>query len=124
MTGNEMPEPDDAADPRQAALEEISRGLGHGLEIVLAFAAGFTLVATIGLMLAAGGGREHLANRLGVAVMGMLALGGIDHVAFRLARRRLSPLEPDPPGYRQFVVWSSIALLLAGVLLLGLAWFL
>lgn len=92
--------------------------------MLLAFAAGFTLIFSAGLMVVIGGGRAHLAGRLMIAVTALLALGAIDSGATRLAKRRRPLLAPDSPGYRRFVVWSALGLLLAAMLLLGLAWFL
>jgi hypothetical protein len=91
---------------------------------LLAFAAGFTVIFSAGLMVALGGGRAHLAGRLGIALAALLALGAIDSGATRLAKRHRPLLAPDPPGYRRFVVWSALGLLVVAVLLLGLAWFL
>lgn len=116
-------EPEDPEQPATNALEAHARAAGRVLEIVLAFAAGFTLIFTVGLLFAIGGGRDLLAGRLAVAVAGLLALGAIDTQAGRYARRRRPILGPDPPGYRQYVVWSAVGLGLAGALLLGLAWF-
>jgi hypothetical protein len=92
--------------------------------MLLAFTAGFVLMFSVGLMFAIGGGRNHLAGRLTVAAAAMLLLGWLDTQATRIARRRQPVLAPDTAGYRRFAVWSSIGLLLAWALLLGLAWFL
>jgi hypothetical protein len=78
----------------------------------------------VGLMFAIGGGPELLKDRLIVAIAALLILGGLDTQATRLARRRQPLLAPDTAGYRRFLVWSSLGLLLAAVLLLSLAWFL
>jgi hypothetical protein len=94
------------------------------LGVLLAFLAGFTLVFSVSLMFAIGGGREHLAGRLVVAIAAWLFLGWLDTHASRLAERRRALLGPDSPGYRRFVVWSAAGLFLAAALLLGLAWFL
>jgi hypothetical protein len=90
---------------------------------LLAFIAGFTVIFSVGLMLAIGGGRNHLAGRLTVAVAALLLLGWLDTQATRLARRRQPLLAPDTAGYRRFAVWSAYGFLLAAVLLLGHAWF-
>lgn len=92
--------------------------------VLLAFVAGFTVIFAVGLMVTIGGGREHLAGRLSVAVAALIVLGWLDTQATRLARRRQPVLAPDSAGYRRFAVWSSLGLLLTAVLLLGLAWFL
>jgi hypothetical protein len=94
------------------------------LGVLLAFMAGFVLVFSVGLMFAIGGGREHLAGRLTVAIAALVLLGWFDTQATRLARRRQPLLAPDPPGNRRFAVLSSLGLFLAAVLLLGLAWYL
>jgi hypothetical protein len=92
--------------------------------VLLAFTAGFVLVFSVGSMFAIGGGREHLAGRLAVAIIALLLLGWFDTQATRLARRRQPLLAPYTAGYRRFQVWSSLGLFLAAVLLLGLAWYL
>jgi hypothetical protein len=92
--------------------------------VLLAFLAGFTIVFSVGLMFAIGGGRAHLAGRLTVAVAALFVLGALDTQAGRLAARRRPLLAPDPPGYRRYVVWSALGLLIAAALLLGLAWYL
>jgi hypothetical protein len=92
--------------------------------VMLAFMAGFVLVFSVGLIFALGGGRERLAGRLTIAIAALLFLGWLDTHATRLAQRRRPLLAPDTTGYRRFVVWSSSGLLLATVLLLGLALFL
>jgi hypothetical protein len=94
------------------------------LGVLLAFVAGFVLIFGVGLTFAIGGGREHLAGRLTVAIAASLLLGWLDTQATRLARRRQPLLGPDSAGYRRFVVWSSSGLLLATALLIGLAWYL
>jgi hypothetical protein len=91
---------------------------------LLAFLAGFVLVVAVTLIFTIGGGREHLAGRLTVAIPALLVLSWLDSYAVQLAKRRESLLAPDSPSHRQFVVWSSLALLLAAVVLLGLACFL
>lgn len=101
-----------------------SQGLESTLGILLAFVAGFVLIFSVGLLFAIGGGRQHLAGRLIVATAALLLLGWVDTQGTRLARRRQPLLAPDTAGYRQFAVWSSLALFLAAALLLGLAWYL
>ena len=92
--------------------------------VFLAFIAGFVLMFSVGLMFAIGGGRGHLAGRLTVAIAALLLLGWLDTQATRIAKRRQPVLAPYTPGYRRFAVWSSLGLLLASALLLGLAWYL
>jgi hypothetical protein len=94
------------------------------LGVLLAFMAGFVLVFGVGSMLAIGGGQEHLAGRLAVAIAALLLLGWFDTQATRLAARRQPLLAPNTPGYRRFQLWSGLGLLLAAVLLLGLALYL
>jgi hypothetical protein len=60
----------------------------------------------------------------GLAIPALLLLSWLDSYAMQLAKRRESLLGPDSPGYRRFVVWSSVGLLLSAVVLLGLACFL
>jgi hypothetical protein len=106
------------------ALDTASQTTEGLLGVLLAFAAGFVLIFSVGLMFAIGGGPELLKDRLILAITALLLLGGLDTQATRLARRRQPLLAPDTAGYRRFLVWSSLGLLLAAVLLLGLAWFL
>jgi hypothetical protein len=117
-------EPSHPGEEHSSALAEHARRVERLLGLLLAFAAGFTVVFSAGLMVAVGGGRAHLGGRLAVAVAGLLLLGVIDTQATRLAKRRRPLLTPDPPGYRRFVVWSTLGLLVAAVLLFGLAWYL
>jgi hypothetical protein len=104
-----------------------SEGLDTGqraIGVLLAFTAGFTLMFSVGLMFAIGGGRDHLAGRLTVAIAALLLLGWLDTQADRIAKRRQPVLAAYTAGYRRFAVWSSLGLLLAAALLLGLAWYL
>jgi hypothetical protein len=101
-------------------LDVAQRTLGP----LLAFLAGFVLVFAIALMVTIGGGQRHFAGRLSVAVPALLLLGWLDSYATQVARRREPLLRPDSPGYRQFVIWSSLGLLLSAIVLLGLACYL
>ena len=105
-------------------MARLARGMERWLWLMLGFAAGFVLIFAVGLMLAMGGGRAHLAGRLIIAVAALVALAGVDTAATRLAQHRRPVLAPDPPWYRRFVVWSSIGMLVVAVVLLGMAWFL
>jgi hypothetical protein len=111
-------------EPLLRTLDTASRATERVLGALLAFAAGFVLVFSVGLMFAIGGGPELLKGRWILAIAALFILGGLDTQATRLARRRQPLLAPDTAGYRRFLVWSSLGLLLAAVLLLGLAWFL
>jgi hypothetical protein len=111
-------------EPLVQALDTATRATEGVLGVILAFAAGFVLIFSVGLMFAIGGGREHLWGRLAVAIAALLILGGLDTQATRLARRRQPLLGPDSPTYRRFAVWSAFGMLLATALLLGLAWYL
>jgi hypothetical protein len=119
-----MAEPIEPGGKEVDALKQHARSAGRFLQGLLAFLAGFIVIFSAGLMFAIGGGRPHLAGRLTVAIAALLLLGWLDTQATRLARRREPLLGPDSAGYRRFVVWSAVGLLLATVLLLGLAWFL
>ena len=123
-TGQEGPsstgEPKPLGTDPSAGLDSAQSIMG----VLLAFTAGFVLMFSVGLMFAIGGGRNHLAGRLTVATAALLLLGWLDTQATRIARRRQPVLAPDTAGYRRFAVWSSLGLLLASALLLGLAWFL
>jgi hypothetical protein len=114
------PQPESADQVAPQSLDAPGATMG----VMLAFAAGFVFIFSVGLMFAIGGGREHLRGRLMVAVPALLLLGWLDTMATRVAKRRQSLLGPDTPGYRRYVVLSASGLLLAMVLLLGLAWYL
>ena len=94
------------------------------LQMLLAFLAGFILILGMGLMLAVGGGRSHLAGRLIIAVAALLLLGWLDTHATRVAQRHRPLLAPDSAGYRRYVIASAVGLVGAAGLLLGIAWFL
>lgn len=111
-------------EPLVQSLDTTSRALGGMLGVLLAVVAGFTIVFSVGLMFAIGGGRSHLAGRLTVAIPALLVLGWLDTHATRLARRREPLLGPNSAGYRRFLVSTAVGLFLAAALLLGLAWYL
>jgi hypothetical protein len=113
-------EPRSAGSETSGGLDAAQRTLGP----MLAFMAGFVLVFAIALIFTIGGGQKHLAGRLSVAIPALLLLGWLDSYATQVAKRREPLLGPDSPGYRQFVVWSSLGLLLSAVVLLGLACYL
>ena len=110
--------------PLLRTLDTASRATERLLGMLLAFIAAFTLIFSVGVMFAMGGGPELLKGRLAVAIAALFLLGWLDTQATRLARRRQPLLAPDTAGYRRFAVLSSLGLLLAEVLLLGLASFL
>jgi hypothetical protein len=111
-------------EPFVQALDTVGHAIGGGLGVLLAFVASFTLVSSVGLMFAIGGGQSHLAGRLTVAIPALLILGWLDTQATRLARRREPLLRPYSAGYRRYALLSAWGLLVAAALLLGLAWFL
>jgi hypothetical protein len=113
-------EPRSAGSETSGGLDAAQRTLGP----MLAFMAGFVLVFAIALIFTIGGGQKHLAGRLSVAIPALLLLGWLDSYATQVAKRREPLLGPDSPGYRQFVMWSSLGLLLSAVVLLGLACYL
>ena len=91
---------------------------------ILAVAALATLVLSLVIMVDIGGGRMNLADRLVIAVVGVVILGGLDTQATRLVRRRRPLLAPDPAWYRRFIVWSSLGWLATAALLLAVALYL
>ena len=111
-------------EPLLRTLDTVSRATEGPFGMLLAFVAGFVLIFSVGLVFAIGGGPEHRPGRLTVAIAALLLLGWLDTQATRLAKRRQPLLAPDTAGYRRFLVWSSLGLCLAAVLLLGLAWYL
>ena len=110
--------------PLVQTVDTIGRATGGLLGVLLAFVAGFTIVFSVGLMFAIGGGPSHLPGRLTVAIAALLFLGWLDTHATRLARRREPLLGPNSAGYRRFVVSSVLGLFMAAAVLLGLAWYL
>jgi hypothetical protein len=91
---------------------------------LLAVAVVVTITLSVIIMIDIGGGRSNLADRLVVAVVSIVILGALDTQATKLAQRRRPLLAPDPPGYRRFVIWSSLSLLAVAGVMLCLAWYL
>lgn len=108
----------------QDALKQTSQRVERVYIVFVGSAALVTVVISIGLLFVIGGGPGHLVGRLVVAVAAILVLGWLETHASFLAKRHRPLLAPDPPRYRRFVVWSSLGMLAATVLLLGLAWYL
>ena len=113
---------DHLEEERQQTVRVVS-GL-HRLLLVFLLS-GVTATVLLGLffMTTVGRGREHLGGRLAVAAAAILLLGLIDGHANRLMNRKRPLHAPDPPGYRRFIVWSSIAFFVPAALLLGAALF-
>ena len=107
---------------RQKTARLVS-SLHRFLLIFLLSGAAATVLLGLFLMMTVGRGGEHLAGRLAVAAAAILLLGLVDGHANRLMNRKRPLLAPDPPGYRRFAVWSSIAFFVPAALLLGLALF-
>jgi hypothetical protein len=91
---------------------------------ILALAALATVVLAVVIMLDIGGGRANLADRLVIAVVAVVILGGLDTQATRLVNRRRPLLYPDPRWYRRFVLWSSLGWLATSAFLLAIGWYL
>ena len=91
---------------------------------ILAVAAVATLVLAVVIMVDIGGGRQNLADRLVIAVVAVVILGGLDTQATRLVRRRRPLLAPDPVWYRRFIIWSSLGWLATAALLMVVALYL
>lgn len=91
---------------------------------ILAVAALATVVLAVVIMIDIGGGRSNLADRLVIAVVAVVILGGLDTQATRLVNRRRPLLAPDPRWYRRFIVWSSLGVLTTSGMLLAAAWYL
>lgn len=105
-------------------FDRFTRTTERVLHVVLAVAAACTLISGIVFMFVIGGGRDHLAGRVTVAVAAVFLLGAIDTSATRLVNRRRPLLGPDPPAYRRFVLWAALGLATTAALLFGLALFL
>jgi hypothetical protein len=91
---------------------------------ILALAAIATVVLAVVIMLDIGGGRSNLADRLVIAVVAVVILGGLDTQATRLVHRRRPLLSPDPRWYRRFIVWSALGWLATSAFLLAVGWYL
>lgn len=98
-------------------------GLHRLLLTFLLSGAAAAILLGLFLMTTVGRGREHLGGRLAVAAAAILLLGLIDGHANRLMNRKRPLMAPDPPGYRRFAIWSSIAFFVPATLLLGMALF-
>lgn len=107
---------------RQESARVVS-ALHRYLLIFLLSGAAATVLLGIFLMTTVGRGREHLGGRLAVAGAAILLLGLIDGHANRLMNRKRPLFAPDPPGYRRFEIWSSLAFFIPAALLLGAALF-
>ena len=117
-----MPSTDPLEEERQKTARVVA-GLHRYLLIFLLSGATATVLLGLFLMMTVGAGREHLGGRLGVAGAAILLLGLIDGHANRLMNRKRPINAPDPPGYRRFALWSSIAFFVPAALLLGVALF-
>jgi hypothetical protein len=91
---------------------------------ILALAALATVLLAVVIMVDIGGGRAHLADRLVIAVVAVVILGGLDTQATRLVNRRRPLLHPDPTWYRRFVVWSALGWLAISAFLLAIGLYL
>jgi len=91
---------------------------------ILALAAIATVVLAVVIMIDIGVGRSNLADRLVIAVVAVMILGGLDTQATRLVHRRRPLLSPDPSWYRRFIVWSSLGWLATSAVLLAIGWYL
>ena len=114
-------QPTDSLEEERQRTERLVSGLHRLLLVFLLSGAAATILLGVFLMATVGHGRAHLGGRLAVAVAAILLLGLIDGHANRLMNRKRPLLAPDPPGFRRFVVWSSIAFFFTAVLLLGFA---
>ena len=115
--------PTDPLEDERQKTARVVAGLHRFLLIFLLSGATATVLLGLFLMMTVGSGREHLGGRLAVAAAAILLLGLIDGHANRLMNRKRPLLAPDPPGYRRFGIWSSIAFFVAAALLLGVALF-
>ena len=91
---------------------------------LLALAALATIVLAVVIMVDIGRDPSNLGDRLVIAVVAVVILGGLDTQATRLVQRRRPLLAPDPRWYRRFIVWSSLGWLATSGLLLAGAWYL
>ena len=113
----------DPIDDERDNSARLVAGLHRLLLVFLLSGATATILLGLFLITTVGRGREHLGGRLAVAVAAILLLGLIDGHANRLMNRKRPLLAPDPPGYRRFVIWSSVAFFVPAALLLGMALF-
>ena len=116
-------EPTESLDHERQKTAQLVSGLHRFLLIFLLSGATATVLLGLLLMMTVGKGRENLGGRLAVAAAAILLLGLIDGHANKLMNRKRPLHAPDPPGYRRFVVWSSIAFFVPAALLMAMALF-
>jgi hypothetical protein len=105
------------------SLGELARWLDRFLRIFLGVVAVGIVAGAVLLMLTMDGGSRSQGGRLYVAVAALLLLGAVDRQYARLAERRrpLLMVGPGEAAYWRYVVRSAGLLLLAAVVLVGLA---
>lgn len=113
----------DRGNDEQRNSARVVAGLHRLLLTFLLSGATAAILLGLFLMTTVGRGREHLAGRLAVAAAAILLLGLVDGHTNRLMNRKRPLNAPDPPAYRRFVVWSTIAFFGPAVLLLAMALF-
>jgi hypothetical protein len=103
----------------------VSSGLEHVLDAILRVLLGLVAVAVVTgagfLMAAMGAGSRSQGGRLYVVIGALVGLGAVDGVLARLYRRRLSASSPESEEYRRYRVRSFFLLVLAALVLAGLA---
>ncbi len=113
----------DPLDEEMDQYRRYARAAERFLFGLLAAAALATVVLAVVIMIDIGGGPSRLADRMVIAVVAVVILGGLDTQATRLVQRRRPLLAPDPKWYRRFIVWSSLGWLATSGLLLGGAYY-
>jgi hypothetical protein len=120
--GNTLGQPDDR-ERRRAAHEQVARTLDRFARVFLAAVAVATFAGGVFLLVVMSNMSAGLAGRLAVAVAAVLLLGWLDTQFGWLAERR-RPLWMTGPGeaeYQRYAIRSSVLLLLAALILVGLA---
>jgi hypothetical protein len=108
--------------PDTTALDEAGRILERFLRVLLGFVVVVVLAGAIVVMAAVEGSARAQGGRYLVAVVAILVLGAVDTQFDRLARRRHPLGWVLTDEYRRHVLRGLLLLLLAAILLLGLAW--
>ena len=112
------PEPP-VSDDFMQALDRTGRSLEHVIQIFLGFAAVATLAGAIFLLFKMDGSQTK--ERLYVAIAALVILGGVDSQVERLVKRRVPFSLETTVGERRYSRVSVVLMLVAAVMLFGLA---
>lgn len=106
-------------------MEQITRALERFLQVILGIVAAAILVGSVFIMLNLDASSRSQGGRLYVALGALVLLGLVDSQFARLAQRRESLFSlTESAEYRRYRIGSLLLLLLATLVLFGLALFL